>query len=191
MTHVDVAPGFAPAAAATRAGRVGWVGIVLAALLVALGVLVVREALVAAGQVAGEPWLAPLVDRADGVRPSAALAAAGVVLALVGLWLVVVALGRRVRTRLPVTSSAGTTIGTADAARLAASAADDVDRVLSARASANRRSVAVTVTVLEGDDVADAVRTAVSDRLAPLARPLALRVRSRVAAGLHSGGEVR
>jgi hypothetical protein len=96
-----------------------------------------------------------------------------------------------VRTRLPVASAAGTTIGIGDAARLAASAADDVDAVLSARASASRRSVTVTVTALEGDDVTDAVRAAVTERLAPLAQPLSVRVVSRVAAGLHAEGDRR
>lgn len=191
MTHVDTPSGFAPAAPATRAGRVAWWSIALAVLLVALGVLVLREALVAAGTVDGEPWLAPVVDGTDGVEPSTLVSVVGVVLALLGLWLVVVALGRRVRTRLAVTSSAGTTTGIGDAARLAASAADDVDRVLSAKASATRRSVTVTVTTLEGDDVSDAVRAAVTDRLSPLVQPLAVRVVSRVTAGLHAGGDGR
>ncbi|WP_456844808.1 DUF6286 domain-containing protein [Cellulomonas sp. P5_C6] len=191
MTHVETPRGFAPAAAATRAGRVGWWSIALAVLLVVLGVLVVRDALVAAVTVDGEPWIAPVVDRADGVGPSTLVTVVGVVLALLGLWLVVIALGRRVRTRLAVTSSAGTTIGIGDAARLAASAADEVDRVLSARASATRRSVTVTVTTLEGDDVTDAVRAAVTERLAPLVRPLSVKVVGRVTAGLHAGGDGR
>ncbi|KQY46594.1 DUF6286 domain-containing protein [Cellulomonas sp. Root137] len=191
MTHVETPRGFAPAAAATRAGRVAWWSIALAAVLVVLGVLVVREALVAAGRVDGEPWIAPVVDSADGVVPSTLVTAVGVVVALLGLWLVVVALGRRVRTRLDVTSSTGATIGVGDAARLAASAADEVDRVLSARASATRRSVTVTVSTLEGDDVTDAVRAAVTERLAPLAQPLSVKVVGRTTAGLHSGGDGR
>ncbi|MDQ0375399.1 DUF6286 domain-containing protein [Cellulomonas humilata] len=191
MTHVDTSPGFAPAAAATRAGRVAWWSIAIAVLLVALGVVVVREALVVAGRVEGDPWIAPVVDSLDGVVPSVAVAAAGVVVALLGLWLVVVALGRRVRTRLAVTSSTGTTIGIGDAARLAASAADEVDRVLSARATATRRSVTVTVTTLEGDDVTEAVRAAVTERLAPLVQPLSVTVVGRVTSGLHAGGDGR
>ncbi|MEZ0447695.1 DUF6286 domain-containing protein [Cellulomonas sp. ICMP 17802] len=191
MTPVDAPNGFAPAAAATRAGRVAWWSIALAVLLVALGVLVVRDALVAAGRLDGEPWIAPVVDGLDGTEPSALVTVVGVVVALLGLWLVVLALGRRVRTRLAVTSSTGTTIGIADAARLAASAADDVDLVLSARASASRRSVTVTVTTLEGDDVADDVRAAVTDRLAPLVQPLTVKVVTRVTSGLHSGGDGR
>ena len=191
MTHVETPRGFAPAAAATRAGRVAWWSIALAVLLVALGVVVLREALVAAGRVDGEPWIAPVLDSLDGVVPSVLVSVVGVVVALLGLWLVVVALGRRVRTRLDVTSSTGTTLGLNDAARLAASAADEVDRVLSARAAATRRSVTVTVTTLEGDDVSDAVRAAVTERLSPLAQPLSIKVVSRVAAGLHAGGDGR
>ena len=191
MSHVDVSRSFAPAAVATRAGRVAWWSIALAVLVVVLGVLLLREALVAAGTVQGEPWLAPAVDAADGVRPSLLVSAIGVVLALLGLWLVGVALGRRVRTRLDVTSATGTTLGVGDAARLAASAADDVDRVLSSRASATRRSVTVTVTTLEGDDVTEAVRAAVTERLEPLAQPLSVKVVSRTTSGLHSGGDRR
>jgi len=191
MTHVETPRGFAPAAAATRAGRVAWWSIALAVLLVALGVVVLREALVAAGRVDGEPWIAPVLDSLDGVVPSVLVSVVGVVVALLGLWLVVVALGRRVRTRLDVTSSTGTTLGLNDAARLAASAADEVDRVLSARAAATRRSVTVTVTTLEGDDVTDAVRAAVTERLAPLVQPLSVKVVGRVTAGLHAGGDGR
>ena len=109
---------FAPAPAATRAGRVGWVGVVLALLVVALGVLVVRDALVIGGQIDGATWLVPVVDGADGLEPSTASTAVGVVVALLGLWLVFVALGRRVRTRLPL-DVPGATIGIADLARLA------------------------------------------------------------------------
>ncbi|GIG23667.1 hypothetical protein Cch01nite_43910 [Cellulomonas chitinilytica] len=191
MTTVETARGFAPASTATRAGRVAWWSIALALLVVALGVLVVREALVAGEVVDGEPWIPPVVDSADGIAPSAAVTAVGIVVALLGLWLVVIALGRRVRTRLPVTSSAGTTIGIGDVARLAASAADDVDAVLSARAAASRKSVTVTVTTLDGDDVADAVRAAVTERLAPLTTPLSIRVVTRVSAGLRAGGDLR
>ncbi len=191
MTTVDTPAAFTPAPAATRAGRVAWWGIVLAVLTVALGVLVLREALVAADALGGTPWLAPAVDSVDGLGPSTALMVAGALVALLGVWLVAVAFGRRVRTRLPVTSSAGTTIGVNDLARLAAAAADDVDAVLSARASATRKSVTVTVTTLEGDDVAEAVRTAVHDRLEPLVHAPAVRVVTRVTAGLHAAGDAR
>ncbi|WP_426593589.1 DUF6286 domain-containing protein [Cellulomonas sp. McL0617] len=175
---------FAPAPAATRAGRVGRFGVVLALLVVALGVVVIRDALVVGGQIEGSTWLIPVVDGADGIEPSTASTAVGVVVALIGLWLVLVALGRRVRTRVPL-DVPGATIGVADLARLASSAASDVPYVLSAHSSARRTSVSVSVTALEGDDVDDDVLAAVQQRLARLATPVAVHVSTRHVAGLR------
>jgi len=175
---------FAPAAPATRAGRVGWLGVVLSIVLIALGVLVVRDALVIGGQITGDTWLIPLVDGVDGVEPSTAVSVVGGLVALLGLWLVLVALGRRVRTRLPL-DVPGVTIGVADLARLASTTAEEVPYVLSARSSARRSSVTVTVTALEGDDVESAVRDAVQQRLVRLATPVTVHVVTRHVTGLR------
>jgi hypothetical protein len=175
---------FAPAAPATRAGRVGWFGVVLSLLVTALGVVVVRDALVIGGQIDGTTWLVPVIDGADGLDPTTASTAVGVVVALLGLWLVFVALGRRVRTRLPL-DVPGATIGVADVARLASSAASDVPYVLSAHSSARRTSVSVNVTALEGDDVDADVLAAVQERLARLATPVTVHVSTRHVAGLR------
>ncbi|WP_028049454.1 DUF6286 domain-containing protein [Cellulomonas sp. URHD0024] len=175
---------FAPAPAATRAGRVGWVGVVLSLLVVALGVVVIRDALVIGGQVEGETWLLPVIDDADGLEPSVASTAVGVVVALLGLWLVFVALARRVRTRVPL-DVPGVTIGIADLARMASSAASDVPYVLSAHSTARRKSVSVSVTALEGDDVDADVRAALQERLSRLATPVTVHVTTRHVEGLR------
>jgi len=175
---------FAPAPEATRAGRVGWVGVVLSTLVVALGVVVIRDALVIGGQIDGETWLVPVIDGTDGIEPSAVSTAVGVLVALLGLWLVFVALGRRVRTRVPL-DVPGVTIGIADLASLASSAASDVPYVLSAHSSARRRSVSVSVTALEGDDVEADVLTAVQQRLDRLATPVTVHVSTRHVDGLR------
>jgi len=195
MTQLSQPGGFAPARDATRTARAGWLGIVLAVLVVTLGVLCVREALVADGRLDGGPWLAPAVDAVDGLGPSVAVAAVGVVVAVLGLWLVLQAFGRRRRTRLPVSATGpvgggptGVSIGVVDAARLARVAALDVDDVLDARATANRRAVTVTVTVPPGVRVDDPVRAAVARQLAPLSDPLGVKVVSRVSEGLRTGG---
>lgn len=182
---------FAPAVTATRAARVAWWSIALAIVVVCLGVLLLREALVAAGTIDGSSWLAPLIDRADGLQPSTVLSIVGGVVALLGLWLVVLALGRRVRTRLALSVSPGMTIGIADAARLARSAAEDVDLVLAAKASATRRRVTVTVSTYEGDEVVPSVQAAVTARLAPLAQPLAVKVVNHRVATLDDKVEAR
>jgi hypothetical protein len=150
---------------------------------------------VADGRIDARPWLAPAVDGVDGTRPSVAVAAIGVVAALLGLWLVLQAFGRRRRTRLPVSvdgsataGPSGVSIGVADAARLARVAALDVDDVLDARAEASRRTVSVTVTVPPGAQVDEQVRAAVARQLAPLSAPVGIKVVSRVSEGLRTGG---
>lgn len=187
-------PGFAPARDASRTARAGVLGVVLAVLVVALGVLCVREALVADGRIDGTPWLVPAVDQLDGLAPSVAVAALGVAVTLLGLWLVLQAFGRRRRTRLPVSTAggvaapSGVTIGVVDAARLARVAALDVDDVLAARATATRRTVTVTVTVPPGAQVGGPVQAAVAHQLAPLSAPPSVKVVSRVSDELRSGG---
>ena len=79
----------------------------------------------------------------------------------------------------------GVTIGIADLARLASTTADDVPYVLSAHSSARRKAVTVTVTSLEGDDVEQAVRAAVLERLARLATPVTVHVVNRHVTGLR------
>ena len=79
----------------------------------------------------------------------------------------------------------GATIGIADLARLASSAASDVPYVLSAHSSARRKSVSVSVTALEGDDVDAEVLAAVQERLTRLATPVTVHVSTRHVAGLR------
>ncbi|MFC4613651.1 hypothetical protein ACFO3K_02910 [Cellulomonas algicola] len=195
MTQVGSPSTFAPARDASRTARAGVLGIVLAVVVVALGVLCVRDALAADGRIDGEPWLAPVVDGLDGLGPSVAVAAVGVAIALLGLWLVLEAFGRRRRTRLPVSAdasargaSSGVSIGVGDAARLARVAALDVDDVLDARATATRTAVTVTVTVPPGARVVEPVQAAVARQLAPLTTPLAVKVVARVSDALRTGG---
>jgi hypothetical protein len=195
MTHVQEQQTFGAAKDATRTARVGWWGLLLAVVAVVLGALFVREALVADGRIDARPWLAPAADRLDGLAPSAGLAALGVLVAVVGLWLVVLAFGRRVRTRLAVGPAgtgpggrSGVSIGIGDAARLARFAAEDVDDVLGARATASRRKVTVTVTAPEGVRIEEQVRAAVEQQLAPLADPLAVKVVTKVSTELRAEG---
>jgi hypothetical protein len=183
MTETQSRHRFAPAKDATSAGRVGWLGILLAVVAIVLGVLCVREALVAKGTINAKPWLARAADKFDGLAPSVGLAVLGVVVALIGLWLVVLAFWRRRRTRLPVSfpgaetrARSGVTIGVGDAARLARVAAEDVDEVLSAKSKASRRKVTVTVTAPEGVQVEPQVRAAVEEQLSPLSDPMAIKV---------------
>ncbi|MFH5821111.1 DUF6286 domain-containing protein [Georgenia sp. AZ-5] len=152
----------------TRSGSIGVVGPALAVLLVAAGAVLVRDALVSGGAVRGRPWIPAALDAVDGLRPGPLFLVGGIVAALLGLWLVYVALRRRVRSRAAVASRTGIYLGLGDVARLASGAAEEVGGVISASTSANRRTVTTTIRSTGGPDVADAVRQAVAERLSPL-----------------------
>ncbi|NIZ93342.1 DUF6286 domain-containing protein [Kineococcus rubinsiae] len=170
VSDADVRPpSMRPAAAPAGSGPVGVVGPLLAVLLLALGVLLVRDALVTAGTVSGSAWLPAVVDGLRGTGPAGWLVPAGAVVVLVGLWLVVVALRPRSRRTLPLTSDTGVFLHVRDVARLAAGAAGDVDGVLDASASATRRKVTVTVSGTAAAGLREDVTEAVTERLAALA----------------------
>lgn len=163
-----------PMRAATQksgSGPIGVLGPVLALLLLALGVLLLRDALVAAGAFTGTPWLPSATTALQGSPPKWWLIPAGIVAAVLGLWLIVTALRPRSRKTLALTSRTGVFLHTRDIARLASGAAEDVDGVLHVSSTATRRKVRVTVRATTGAGLEDAVVAAVSQRLAPLQSP--------------------
>lgn len=151
-------------------GAIGVVGPILAVLLLALGVLLLRDALVAAGAFGGKQWLSAAVTGLQGFSAVWWLIPAGIVLALIGLWLVVTALRPRSRKTLSLTSQTGVFLHTRDIARLASGAAEDVDGVLHVASTATRRKVTVTVQATDAG-IQSAIANAVSERLAPLQSP--------------------
>ncbi len=176
-----------PAKLPTGPGTIGWLGPVLALLLVGVAVLVGQDAWVRL-QGGSTTWLGSATSALDGLAPSAAVAAVGVVVALVGLWAVVAALKPRTRDALPLAGTSGAHLRTADVARLASGAADQVDGVLRARSSARRRSVTVDVTTTAArggaaDGVADRVRARVEHALRALETPPRVKVRTTASKG--------
>src|SRR6185312_10270076 len=84
-------PGLKPMPAArpaTGTGPIGVVGPVLAVLLLALGGLLLHEALSAAGLVPGRGWLPPAADAVDDLTPRWWHVPAGLVAALAGAGLI-------------------------------------------------------------------------------------------------------
>lgn len=163
-----------PMRAATQksgSGPIGVVGPVLAVLLIALGVLLLRDALVAAGAFAGGQWLPAAAAGLKGFAPAWWLIPAGIVVALLGLWLVVTALRPRSRRTLALRSQTGVFLHTRDVARLASGAAHDVDGVLDVSSTATRRKVSVTAQATAQPGVREAITTAVTERLASLQAP--------------------
>jgi len=155
----------------TGSGAIGVVGPVLAVLLLALGALLLRDALVAASALSGRQWLPAAAAGLQGFAPARWLIPAGIVLALIGLWLIVTALRPRSRKTVPLTSQTGVFLHTRDVARLASGAAADVDGVLEASSTATRKKVSVVAHATADTGLRESVTAAVTERLAPLQSP--------------------
>jgi hypothetical protein len=172
----------------TGSGRIGFVGPVLAVLLAALGVMLIRDALIGLDVLGGTAWLPATLDALNGSSAEWWMVPAGVGVALLGLWMVVTALRPRSRKTVAVTSATGVFLHTRDVARLASDAAEEVDGVLSAASTASRRAVTVTVRSTATAGIVDGVTAAVNRRLSPLETPLQVKVRVRPQ--LHARKEV-
>ncbi|WP_432522633.1 DUF6286 domain-containing protein [Kineococcus sp. SYSU DK006] len=164
----------------TGAGRIGVVGPALAVLLLALAVLIGREAAVGWGALGGGSLLAPAVGALDGLTPSPALALGGLVALLAGVALVVTGLGRRRRDAIALAGAPGVFCTARDVARTASGAARRRDGVLEARSTAGRRTVAVHVRATS-EAVRDDVQRAVEERLRVLTPTPRVRVKVEVA----------
>ena len=168
-----------PARPPTGSGVIGFVGPVLAVLTIALGLVLVRDALASAGVLPGEGWVVTVLDAMNGQARTGWALAGGIVAALIGLWLIVISLRRRRRKSLWLRKAAGVGIRPRDVARLARVAADDVDGVLEAKATAGRRNVNVDVRTTGDPHTRDRVHEVVAARLAPLAKPPKVSVKAR------------
>jgi hypothetical protein len=149
---------------------------VLAIVLLAVAVIAGQAAYVAArGQ--GTSWFASLADGLDGLQPETWVGVVGVIVALVGLWLLWQAVRPRPRTTLRVVATSGVHLRSADVARWVNATARDVPGVLDARTSVTRRSVRVTVRTTGSSDILSDVRDEVARQLSALERPPSLTVR--------------
>jgi len=155
-------------------------GIILAVVAVGIGVVGIHDALVywtRSGSwdlvsVRGATWTGAVTGWVTRLTPQLWMTFAGAALALLGIWLIVLAVKpRRVR-GVAVTSSTYMWVEYSGVERLALAAAAQVPGVRSARGSAGRRKVDVTVDAGSGDSqqLATSVRDAIATRLAPLAR---------------------
>ena len=154
------APGRPPVAAPAA----GYVGALIALLILALGAVALRDAAVHFGWLTGTAWIDTAVSGLDGLTYQGWMLAAGIVAILVGLWWVSAAIRSRRRTALEVPAATSVWIAKGDLARLAGAAADSVPGVLDSRASASLRKVTVTANVTAGDPALKAaITTAVAD----------------------------
>jgi len=169
-------PAMPPARTPRRTGGTAALGITLAVLLTAVGVLAVRDALLYARVLGGKPLLHELAKAVQGVRPETWIVVAGALVGLLGLALLVKALIRSGPRVTAVTAETGVFLRPRDVTRLVETAAEGVDGVLGVRVSATPRRVSVSIRSTGDPDVAARVQDAVTRRLEPLATQPTVRV---------------
>ena len=173
----DVAP-LSAAKAPIGPGTITGLGLVWSVLLIAIGVLGVQAALVAAGWLDGTSWLAWVIQQFDELTPQWWMLPAGIVLILLGLWLVLMALRPRPSNAMALTASTGVFVKPADVARIAVAAAEQVDGVEDAKASASRGRVSLRIVGTGSSEIAGEVQRAVTERLSALDTPVRVSVRT-------------
>ncbi|UZN03610.1 DUF6286 domain-containing protein [Cellulomonas sp. S1-8] len=160
-------------------GPVGWVGVVLAVVVLGVAAVLLHDGLVALGALGGDPWVLTAADAVGRVEPTWQVALVGALLALAGLRLVVVALQRRRRPGIPLTAGGGQYLLGQDVARLASGAASQVDGVLDVKSTWGRRAVTVHATTDGGEEVDGRIHVAVVTRLDALTDAPRVVVRTR------------
>lgn len=159
-------------------------GLLLAALLFALGVVAIHAALVGLDVVGGPSLVDEVVERVDGLSPQDWMLPAGAALALVGVLLVAAAVWPRPRRSLELESSTGVYASRRAIEAVAVDAAGRHPGVVTSRAMARRGYVVVRIGTDGDAGIATEVATDVRSRLGRLAGSPDVRV-----AASRSGGE--
>lgn len=158
------------------------VGLLIALLVIALGVVAIREMLLGANAITGPDWVVATARWVDDRQPAAWMVPVGVLAVLVGLWWVLAALKPRRRTEVKVSGAGGVWMRPADISRVAHATADSVAGTTTASANTSRRRVTVTITAtrVEAQSLHSEVADAVAERLAPLERSLSVKVKTTI-----------
>lgn len=160
-------------------GAITFVGGLLAIAVILIGALGLQTTASAVGITNSKPWLSQLITGSDGLRPLGWMLPVGVLVVLVGLWLLLTALRPRPKTAVPLDAQTGVFIRPRDVASLAEHAADDVDGVAKVRARATRSKVTLTVDSTGGPGVTDAVKAAVTEQLSALKKAPRVSVKTK------------
>ncbi len=159
--------------------------VLLALVVLALGVVGIRDALIAAGAFGGSSWTKNTANAIDGLTAHTWMIPAGIGLAVLGLWWLLAALKPRKRTEISLSGTPGAWMRPGDLARLAQPTVENVEGVVSASTSATRRTVTVkaTTTARDSAQVRTALTDAVGDRLSALRRAPRVKVKARYIGG--------
>lgn len=161
-------------------GSAPLVALFVALLLIALGVVAVRDALVEAGALGGISWTKSTIDWFDGSGPTAGVVAVSLAAIVLGLILLVPVFWRRPRKAVALDSQTGVFLRTPDLAKIAREATRDIDGVTDVHARASRRKLVVVVQTITAKDEAHEIRNAVTDQLAQMQSALAKPLRAKV-----------
>lgn len=171
-----------PASKAPAAnGTLAVLGVLWSLLLIAAGVVALHDALADVDILGGTPWLDRTAVWLDARTPENWMVIAAGVLALVGLWLVVIAAMPRPRREISLKADTGVFLSSKSIRRIAASAAGDVPGVEIADTSATKSRVNVDVANWVGDaeGAKQAVTSEINERLSSLTKPPRVRVSMR------------
>jgi copper chaperone CopZ len=159
--------------------------VLLALVVLALGVVGIRDALIAAGAFGGSSWTRNTANAIDGLTARTWMIPAGIGLAVLGLWWLLTALKPRKRTEISLSGTPGAWMRPGDLARLVQPTVENVEGVVSASTSATRRTVTVkaTTTARDSTEVRTAVTDVVGDRLSALRRAPRVKVKARYIGG--------
>lgn len=150
-----------PAKAPVSPGTITALGVILALVVTAAGVVGLQTAAAASGLLDEDPWLTQWIDGVNGLEPRAWMPVLAVLLVAAGLWLLLVALRPRPRTAIAVRAQTGVFIGGRDLTRLLEHAAADADGVVDVSVGATRAKVSIHVSSTGAPEVRDGVTSAV------------------------------
>lgn len=175
-----VRPGRAPLATAGAS----YLAVLIALLVIAVGVVGLRDGVIAAGWIGGTPWTPVAVDWLAALRPGGWMLPVGAVLAIAGLACVVTSIKPRRKPTAEVAAATAVFINLSDTARVATAAAESVAGVVAARSTARRGAVVVRceVTGPLSADQRHAVEAAVGGELDALRAAPKIVVRTRTVA---------
>lgn len=166
-------------------GALPLLGVLWALTLIGLGGVAVRDVLVDIGVISGRRYVDETLTYLDNRASADWMVLAGVVAALVGLWLVTLALRPRRRKELSVKAQTGVFLTTASVRRIAQAASSDVDGVDTSSVAASRSKVTIDVTTLTADpaEARSRVEEAVQRALSALIKPPTVNVNVRSTGG--------
>ncbi|OFT80896.1 MULTISPECIES: DUF6286 domain-containing protein [Corynebacterium] len=124
---------------------VRWITVVLGVLLIALSGVLVRELWFYAQDQPFTSWLLPVFNTMASSLIDAKVVTLGIIIALVGLWLVITAFIPRARTHVRVDSPASIWVRPVDIARKATNAARAETGSTTVRSKANRKKLTVEI----------------------------------------------